>query len=77
MITFLAIASTEMLISPRSMNGFSKIRMLGEATMTGYPTETARRRYAWTYWSHFAISWVDHPGHTILMNPSLKKHATI
>ena len=37
--------STKIRIPPLLVNRFAKIRMLGEATMTGYPTDTIRSPY--------------------------------
>ena len=56
------------------MNRFQKIRMLGEATMTGYPTGTARSRCASPSGPKSPIPCGDHPG---LDTSPLKKHATI
>ena len=65
-------------ISPLLVRLFSKIRMLGEATMTYYPTGTVRSRYAGRNAFKSTIPLVDHPGFDIT-NKSvlLKKHATI
>ena len=42
--------------------------MLGEATMTGYPTGTARSRYADPDGPKSSIPCGDHPCHTIIID---------
>ena len=53
--------STKSKIPPLLVNRFAKIRMLGEATMTGYPTGIARSRYAGPGGPKSRIPWVSPP----------------
>ena len=61
LVVFWGSTSTKNWISPRSVNGFSKIRMLGESTMTGYPTGAVRSRRAGPGGPKSPILCGDHP----------------
>ena len=61
-IVFCRSTSTKIQIPQLLVNRFAKIRMLGEATMTYYPTGTARSRCAGPSGPKSPIPCGDHPG---------------